>query len=125
MVGRNKDMLNVPKTIFCDIDGVLVYHDGSFHPSTTSKMVPIERSILWLRDWIMKGYTIILTTGRKESLREQTVRQLQEAGIAYDQLVMGVGRGVRVLINDRKPTGQDTAVAFNLTRDEGITNLEI
>ena len=54
-------------------------------------------------EWNKKGYTIILTTGRRESNRELTIKQLQEAGIFYDQLIMGVGRGPRVVINDLKP----------------------
>lgn len=118
-------MLNIPKTIFCDIDGVLVYHNGSFHPSTTSTMKATSLSVDKIREWIIKGYIIILTTGRKECLRAQTVKQLQEVGIAYDQLIMGVGRGVRVLINDKKPDGEITAVAVCLDRDVGINNLDL
>ena len=45
-------------------------------------------------------------------------------GIVYDQLIMGVGGGPRVLINDLKP-GKDfnTATAFNLKRNTGIINV--
>ena len=79
-----------------------------------------------LQEWDMKGYYIILTTGRKESMRKVTEEQLAHAGIMYDQLIMGIGGGVRVLINDTKPYGDfDTAVSVNLDRDEGIKNLEI
>ncbi len=39
---------------------------------------------------------------------------------------MGVSGGVRVLINDRKPTGtDDTAVAVNVTRNSGLEGIEI
>lgn len=118
-------MLNIPKTIFCDIDGTLVYHDESFHPSPYSKMTALPGAIDQVRGWCHKGYTIILTTGRKESLREQTVKQLQEVGIPYDQLVMGVGRGVRVLINDKKPDGESTVAAINVDRNKGFSGVEI
>jgi len=51
---------------------------------------------------------------------------LEELGIVYDQLVMGLGGGPRVLINDLKPKGDDpTAIAVNLERNKGIKDLEI
>ena len=119
------NLSDIPKTIFCDIDGTLVLHDGSFHPSLTSRMTPISGTVDKLREWCYKGYTIILTTGRKECLRLQTIGQLRDAGIPYDQLIMNVGRGVRVLINDRKPSGEDTAIAINLDRDSGIEKINV
>lgn len=115
-----------PKTIFCDIDGVLLVHNGSFHPSQPyPDAYAIPDSVKKIREWILKGYTIILTTGRKECLREQTVFQLQKTGIAYDQLIMGVGRGMRVLINDAKPDKEITARAYCIDRNKGIGELEI
>jgi hypothetical protein len=69
---------------------------------------------------------IILTTGRKEGMRETTERQLREAGIVYDKLIMGIGGGTRVLINDLKPDREgDTAIAINLKRDIGVKDVEI
>ena len=39
---------------------------------------------------------------------------------------MGVGGGMRYVINDRKPKGEeDYAHAINLTRNEGIINIKI
>ena len=79
-----------------------------------------------LREWDTKGYFIIITTGRKESARQSTQEQLRNAGIIYDQLIMGFGGGDRVIINDRKPNSErDTVYAINLTRNEGIENVEI
>ena len=78
-----------------------------------------------LRDWDNKGYTIIITTGRKESARPATVKQLQRAGILYDALIMGFGGGERILINDRKTDGTPTALAINLPRNSGVSEIEI
>jgi hydroxymethylpyrimidine pyrophosphatase-like HAD family hydrolase len=115
-----------PKTIFCDIDGTLVKHDP---PSLTSKpnykMELLEGTIEKLLEWDKKGYNIILTTGRKESLRKVTEHQLTESGIFYDYLIMGVGGGTRYLINDDKPEGTESAFAINLKRNEGINNIDI
>jgi ribonucleotide monophosphatase NagD (HAD superfamily) len=119
-------MLNIPKTIFCDIDGVLVEHNESFIPSIPPpKMTVLPGTKEKIKEWTEKNYIIILTTGRKESLRGQTTYQLQEAGIVYDQLIMGIGRGVRVLINDKKDDGTITALAFSPERNIGIKNIEI
>ena len=51
---------------------------------------------------------------------------MQVKGIFYDKLIMGVGGGDRVLINDRKPaSSRDTAYSINLNRNEGVKNVEI
>ena len=116
-----------PATIFCDIDGTLIKHA---HPSEAAKnnykATLLEGTIEKLLEWERKGYRIILTTGRKESMRPQTIKQLQEVGIVYDLLVMGFGSGPRYLINDRRPeNGQDSAFAVNVDRNEGIKNIDL
>jgi hypothetical protein len=83
----------------------------------------LEGTIEKLLEWDKKGYNIILTTGRKEGMRTQTERQLQEVGIFYDQLIMGIGGGPRVLINDNKPDGKEAAFAVNVERNKGINDL--
>ena len=116
-----------PATIFCDIDGTLVVHekpDTISHPK--HKMILLEGTINKLIEWDRLGYRIILTTGRKESMRKETERQLSECGIFYDKLIMGLGGGKRVLINDRKPNGTvDYAYAINLKRNQGIKDVEL
>ena len=122
---------NAPKTIFCDIDGTLVVHPGTSnsHKKLTSpkhKLKLLKGTIKKLWEWDSKGYRIILTTGRKESMRKATIKQLNKAGIMYDQLIMGIGGGQRYLINDLKP-GRDyeTALSINLERDKGIKDINI
>lgn len=93
-----------PKTIFCDIDGTLIKHDSPEISSKPNyKMVLLEGTLEKLLEWDKLGYNIILTTGRKESMRRVTEKQLEEVGIFYDQLVMGIGGGERYIINDIKP----------------------
>jgi len=116
-----------PHTIFCDIDGTLVKHEPpnvTSHPDHNMTLLP--GIIKKLIEWDRLGYRIILTTGRKESMRKQTIKQLSDRGIFYDQLIMGIGGGKRILINDRKVDGKcDYAVAINLPRDLGIGNLTL
>ena len=115
-----------PKTIFCDIDGTLVKHyPPSVSSTPTYKMELLDGTLEKLLDWDKKGYYIILTTGRKESLRKITEQQLSEVGIFYDQLIMGIGGGERYLINDCKEDGTQYAKAINLPRNQGIKDINI
>ena len=91
-----------------------------------NKLELLNGTLQKISEWDKLGYVIILTTGRKESLRKITENQLNEAGIIYDQLIMGIGGGVRYLINDMKPNSEiKTAVSYNLKRNTGITNINI
>lgn len=115
-----------PKTIICDIDGTLVKHGI---PSTVAtpkhKMELLPGTLAKLEEWEAKGYRIILLTGRKESMRKVTEKQLRDVGIFYDQLIMGVGGGVRYIVNDNKPNGSESAFAINIERNKGIENINI
>jgi len=119
-----------PKTIFCDLDGTLTEHPNSGNNDITRydleqnmKVLPGTKEKLW--EWDGKGYNIIITTGRKEGMRKSTEEQLRKAGIIYDQLVMGIGGGDRVLINDKKPDGRVAASVINLNRDDGVKDVKI
>ena len=123
-------MINKPKTIFCDIDGTLCEYpytgtkDGDYNMD--SDMIPLPGTLKKLWEWDKKGHCIILTTGRKEGMRKSTEAQLRRAGIIYDKLIMGIGGGARVLINDLKPDRPgETAIAINLKRDIGVKDVEI
>ena len=120
-------MENKSKTIFCDLDGTLVKHSNPIqiqNPDYELEVLPGTHDKL--REWDSKGYHIIITTGRKNSSREATIKQMQRAGINYDQLIMGIGGGDRILINDRKPDGgRDTASVINIDRDIGVADLDL
>lgn len=118
--------MNHKVTIFCDIDGTLVFHHN---PTTTSKnlhkMDLLPGTLDKFIEWEKKGYYIVLTTARKESMRKVTKKQLTEVGIFYDQLIMGISSGKRYLINDSKPDGTLTSFSINTSRNEGIKNINI
>ena len=66
-----------PKTIFCDIDGTLQDHVGGVPEQATVKehnLLPNTKEAI--DKWDRLGYRIILTTGRKESLRPKTEKEL-------------------------------------------------
>jgi putative acid phosphatase of HAD superfamily subfamily IIIB len=115
-----------PKTIFIDIDGVIFRHQGVMSNMLTHPFEVLPGVIDKFQEWDQRGYNIILITGRRESSRQVTEHQLVEAGIFYDQLIMGIGGGVRVLINDLKRSGSGpTAIALNLRRDQGLEDVEL
>ena len=113
-----------PKTIICDIDGTLVKHEiPTTNTSFNKKLKLLPGTIEKLSEWDAKGYNIILITGRRESMRKATEDQLAEAGIIYDPLIMGIGGGPRILINDNKPDGKEVAFAYNIERNKGINDI--
>ena len=121
-------MNNKPKTILCDLDGTLTKHPGDStviqNPDYELEVLPGVKEFLYTID--VNSYHLVITTGRKESAREATIKQLQIAGIIYDQLIMGFGGGDRVLINDRKPNSdRNTAMVINLDRNIGISDLDL
>ena len=123
---HNIDQATKNYTIVCDLDGTL-WEQGD---STVIAKAGYQPKIIYgtvdkVREWDCKGYKIILTTGRKESLRDVTVKQLSYAGIVYDQLVMGIGSGSRVLINDLRPNGDQSAFVYQPKRNEGIAGLDL
>ncbi len=118
-------MNNRPKTIFLDIDGTLINHTNILTEQLKDAQL-LDGTIEKLIEWDRKGYNIILTTGRRESMRAKTEEQLSNLGIFYDKLIMGIGGGSRIIINDRKPnSSDDTCFAINIDRNKGIKNIEI
>lgn len=119
-------MSSRPKTIFLDIDGTLLYHYGTQQQQIQMKTYDVLPGVHEkLHEWDQKGYKVILTTGRKESTRKITEKQLTECGIFYDQLIMGVTGGQRILINDQKADGTITAHTLCPERNKGIADIEI
>lgn len=119
-------MISSKPTIFCDIDGTLVKHALPTESCKKNhKLEILEGTIEKILEWETKGYRLILTTGRKECSRKITERQLSEAGIIYDQLIMNIGGGARYLINDKKSNGEIACYSFSPIRDQGIKDIEI
>ena len=115
------------KTLFIDIDGTLIIHKGNQSKMFMEEMKILPDVLKKFNKWDAAGHKIILTTGRKECLREITHNQLLKNGIFYDQLVMGINRGERIMINDNKPLHPDitTASAIVVDRNEGIKNIKL
>ena len=114
------------KTIFLDIDGCVLEHHGNLTSQITEPPRLLNGTLSRLTEWESAGHMIILTTGRKESMRKKTEEQLISVGIIYDQLIMGLNRGERIIINDKKPnTDMRVARAIEIVRNNGIIDIEL
>jgi hypothetical protein len=115
-----------PRTLFIDIDGVLLKHLGNMTNIIQQQPQVLPDVQAKFNEWDSLGYNIILTTGRRESIRALTEKQLQDAGLFYDMLIMGISGGDRILINDLKPDGKNaTAATVNLVRNEGLGKVDL
>lgn len=110
------------KTIFCDIDGTILKHQKTLHQMLKhSEILPgvIEQ----FTSWRTKDYYIVLTTARPRGCRLATELQLNSLGIFFDELIMGLPTGERIVINDQKPDGTITVNSICLKRDVGLQNI--
>lgn len=110
------------KTMFVDIDGTIFNHLGNLSNILTVNPYVLDDAKEKFNEWKRKNYAIILMTARPESMRSHTHKQLENLGLFYDQLVMGLPNGPRVLINDTKPRHPDmvTAKAYCVDRNKGL-----
>lgn len=116
--------MNNRKCYLLDVDGTLLFQPENFEETMSSDYVyPLPKAAEKTMQWHCEGHTIVLTTGRPESMRELTRRQLSNAGIVYDILVMGLGSGERILVNDY-PGLSPKAFAYNVKRNvDGLENI--
>lgn len=115
------------KTIFIDIDGCILRHKGDMSIQVLDQDPELLPGVLdKFIEWDRAGYKIILTTGRRESLRSMTENTLKWLGIFYDQLIMGLPRGERIIINDKKPNATDsTAKGISIDRNIGLIDIHV
>lgn len=113
------------KTIFIDIDGTLIKHQGSLEKCIYGPVETIQYTEEKIQDWMLAGHRVIITTARPESTRKQTIKTLEECRIMYDMLIMGLPHGPRVVINDAKPNIGEMAVGITIKRNSGICEIEL
>ena len=112
-----------PKTIFCDIDGTLTHHVHRFSDLLDTEPILLPGVREKFNQWDSQGHKIILCTARKESARKMTEHQLKSLGLCWDQLIMGVTSGERVLINDKLNINHpNRANSVNVITNDGFKN---
>jgi len=89
------------KCLFVDIDGTLVTNSSMHFPPYIGSGEPIIDNIEYLNQLYKLGKVkIILTTSRPEKMRDVTIKEMEDKGIMYDQLVMNLPHCKRIIIND-------------------------
>lgn len=104
----------LPKTWIFDLDGTLVKHNG-YKLDGRDTLLPGAKEYL---AGIPEEDKIILFTSRTEEYKELTLQFLRENDIRYDKILFDMPMGERIIVNDRKPSGIDMAVAVNVDRNE-------
>ena len=102
------------KTWILDLDGTLVKHNG-YMQEEGDTLLP--GAVDFIRQ-IPEDDFILILTSRTVELRDQTLAFLEKHHVRYDQIIFNVPLGERIIINDRKPSGLNMAVAVNLNRDD-------
>ena len=105
--------------MFVDIDGTLVTNSSTHFPPYVGEGTAIQENIDYLNQLYQSGKVkIILTTSRPEEHRGTTVFEMEEKGISYDQLIMGLPHAQRVVINDfARSNPYPSAKAINIPRN--------
>jgi NDP-sugar pyrophosphorylase family protein len=124
-IGKVKEFnSDKPKTLFIDLDGTILKHNHTISDVYVKSPELLSGVKEKFNSWDSQGHKIILVTARKESTRHITESQLQSLGIAYDQLIMGVTSGQRIIINDKlNYSDPDRAIGINTITDTGFQNI--
>ncbi|MBD5529293.1 MAG: hypothetical protein HDR02_12950 [Lachnospiraceae bacterium] len=103
----------LPKTWIFDLDGTILKHNG-YKLDGVDTLLEGAKAYL---DGIPAEDKIVIFTSRTEAYRQPTLDFLREQGIRYDEILFEMPMGERIVVNDRKPSGLNMAVALNMDRD--------
>lgn len=108
-----------PSTYFIDLDGTIFKHAHRYsNLKNSAEILPGIKEALDELD--SRGDKIILVSARKEGARLFTEQLLDDNLIPYDQLILGVSQGCRVVVNDvLSKTCLPRAKAVNVIVDKG------
>lgn len=104
------------KTWVFDLDGTILKHNGYKIDGHDTLLEGAKEYI----DSISCDDKIVIFTSRTEEYKEQTLEFLKDNNIRYDDILFNMPMGERIVVNDRKPSGIDMAVAINIDRDKFV-----
>lgn len=96
-----------------DLDGTMEKHNGYKTDGYDSLLDGVKEYL----DGLPEEDFILILTSRTEEYREKTLAFLKDNGVRYDKILFNMPMGERIVVNDRKPSGVDMAVAMNVNRD--------
>lgn len=109
----NLELSVLNHTWILDLDGTLVKHNG-YKVDGRDVFLPGAKEFLQA---IPNGDMVIILTSREEKYREMTESFLKAENIRYDHIIYNAPYGERILVNDCKPGGLETARSVNVKRD--------
>ena len=101
------------KTWILDIDGTIVKHNEYKIDGYDTLLEGVKEFFSDLPE----DDKVILLAARKGEYLDKLKEFLKCNNIRYDYLISDMPFGERILINDRKPSGLNTAYAVNKNRD--------
>jgi hypothetical protein len=107
------------KTLFIDIDGVLVKNGGQYFDPKWGFCEPLKENVALINRMHDTGKVmVILTTARSSAYEHETIDDLTYAGLRYHKIIFDVLHAQRILINDfANSNPYPSAVAINIHRD--------
>lgn len=103
-------------TWILDLDGTILKHNGYLTDGKDFFLAGAKEFL----DSIPEEDLIIFLTSRKKEEKKRTEEFLLGHGIHYGYIIYEAPYGERILVNDRKPSGLNTAVAVNMERDDAV-----
>lgn len=103
----------LPKTWVFDLDGTLLKHNG-YKLDGVDTVLPGALEYLAT---IPAEDKIVIFTSRTDDYKQMTLDFLEKNEIRYDAIHFNMPMGERIIVNDRKTSGLDMAVAINIDRD--------
>lgn len=106
-------------TYFFDLDGTILMHSHRYsNLKTDNQLCPGVKEALDEID--SRGDKIILVSARKESARKFTEEILDYLLVPYDQLILGVSQGCRIIVNDKlEPSSKSRCKSVDVITDQG------
>ena len=109
-------------TWLIDLDGTIVKHNGYKIDGEDSLLDGAKEFLESIPD----GDKIVFLTSREEKYREQTESFLNRHDIRYDAILFELPFGERILLNDKKESGLETAIAVNKARNsDGFPEIQV
>lgn len=107
------------KTLFIDLDGVLVENSGEYVGNIWGTTKDLENNKNYINKLYNSGKTrIIITTSRKSSYKNETLSQLNNLGIKFHDIIFDLLHCQRILINDFSSSNSyPTSKSVNLPRN--------
>ena len=115
-MGESLILSTLPKTWIFDLDGTLLKHNGYKLDGHDTLLSGVKEYL----DQIPNEDYILILTSRTDEFREMTLSFLEENGIRYDEIIFNIPMGERIVVNDRKPSGIDMAIAISIDRDKPV-----